>query len=84
MAEGDRFLLLRGAAERPLYVRKLEPDVGIVQWTMERPRAHRFTDRLQAELVRGQIVARDGVAVAIVPDGVNQRAMAELNRVAEW
>ena len=81
---GGPYLLLNGCSEMPRYVRRLEPEVGVVHWTFERPRALRFRDRGQAEMVRAQIVARDGRVVAIVPDSPNARAMAELNRVAEW
>lgn len=79
----DRWLVLR-KGETTLYVRKLHPELGGVDWTARHERAHRFTDRGQAALVQEQIVARFGHEVAVVFESANQRAMAELNRVAEW
>ena len=65
---GERFLVLRGAADAPLYVRKLLGEIGAVEWTDDREAAHRFTDRVAATYVQQCIVARDGRSAAVVPE----------------
>lgn len=63
-----RFLVLRGTAEGRRYVRHLRPDPGDVAWTEDRAAAHRFISSACADLVQRQIVVRDGIAVAVMPD----------------
>lgn len=61
----ERFLVLRGAFDGPLY---LAADDGCGDWTLDRDAAHRFDSRADAARAQERVVL-DGVASAVVPEG---------------
>lgn len=66
---GAGFFVLRGTGDGPVYVRRLLPELGAVEWTAIRDEAVLFAHRSEAAYVQECIVAHDGGCAAVVLNG---------------
>ena len=78
---GDSFLVLRSTPDGPAFLARPDQIDDIHTWTTDYDEARQFSDRTDAADVQADIVARLGIAVAVVPDYIKQFMTARATRV---